>query len=116
MRTGRIGTALLLAALTGAASAAPPVAVEVDVRARALAPGEPARVVVSGPPSVAALHGTFVGADLSFQQVGGAWVAWAAIPLDHPGGPEAVEVRGTTAGGEAIVGARAVTIEPRAFP
>ena len=113
---GRIGTVLVLAALTGSALAAPPVALDVDVRARDLAPGEPARVVVTGPPSVAALDGTFVGADLSFQRVEGAWVAWAAIPLDHPGGPEAVEVRGTTDGGETVVGARAVTIEARAFP
>ena len=123
MRLGSFGTALVIAvlalrvaALDLAVAAGPPVAVDVTVRARELVPGEPVRVVVSGGPSVADIGGTFLGADLSFQRRGDLWLAWVAIPLDHPGGAAAVEVRGTTIDGAAVVGARAVTIEARAFP
>ena len=116
MRRGPFGVALVVAALCLPAAADPPVAVDIAVRVRILAPGEPARVVVSSPAPLADLRGTCLDTDLVFQRRGDAWLAWVAIPLDHPGGPAAIEVRGTTTDGTAVVGSRAITIADRTFP
>ena len=111
----------LAASTTGAAAG--PAPVEVTVRARAIAPGEPLRIVVRAGEPLASLSGRFLGAKVFLARAGAGptdggetWSGWAVVPLDRKAGAATIELTGTTAAGAEVVGAHAVTIEKRAFP
>jgi hypothetical protein len=93
---------LLLQASTAAA-------LDVQVQAREVAPGEPLRVVVLG--AVARPEGTFRGAPLAFSRGRDAFVGWAVVPLDAKAGVAPLEVRA----GDASV-RRELRIAAKKFP
>lgn len=109
---------LLLAFASSCASAAPSIPLEIDLRSRALAPGEPVRIEVRAPGPLAALDCSFLDQEVHMtpRQDGLGWSGWAMIALDQPPAAAAVEAKGLTAGGEEVRGTRAVTIEAREFP
>lgn len=118
-----VGTLVgLVAALSAAAAEGPakgPAALEVTVRARAIAPGEPLRVVVRPPGPLMSLSGKFLGRRIYFSRAGDAgteWSGWAVVSLDDEPRPAVIDLEGKRADGEAIAGAHAVTIEARRFP
>lgn len=110
----------LLALAAGPLASTLPVSIE--VRARAVSPGEPVRIQVVSDEPLETVEGDFLGRTVHMVRVGhGAdgrelWSGWSMVDLDQEPGPVAVEVRGTSAGGRAIVGTRAVTVEPKSFP
>ena len=115
----------LLGGLAAAApgAAAGPAPVEVTVHARAVAPGEPIRVVVRAREPLASLSGRFLGEKVFLSRVGAGpadqgetWSGWAVVPLDRKPGAATIDLTGTTAAGAEVVGAYAVTIEKRVFP
>lgn len=104
-----------LAALVAAPAAAG--AVEIDLRARAVEPGEPVRIVARAGAAIADLDGTFLGRMLSFHpEEPRTWTAWALVPLDQDATTTAIEVSGRAVDGTAIAGTRAVTVAAKAFP
>ncbi|MCU0230347.1 MAG: M23 family metallopeptidase [Acidobacteria bacterium] len=115
--------ALLLSTPPDAAASPPPLPVEVTVRARAVAPGEPVRIVVRAPEPLSALSGRFLGATVFLAREGPAhaegaetWSGWAAVPLGQSAGAATIDLVGRTSGGAEVAGAHAVTIEKRTFP
>ncbi len=113
--------ALGLAVASGAARGEAPVALTIELRARAVAPGEPVRVVVRAPEPLASLTGTFLGKPVFFARAGERdgqeeWSGWTAVPLDRKPGAAAVDLKGRAQRGAEVVGALAVTIEKRTFP
>jgi len=117
----RVALTAAAAALVGLAlatrAAAGPTALDIEVRARAIAPGEPVRVVVRSAAPLAGLDGTFLGRKLDFQPLGpDRWAAWAVVPLDRSAAVEAIEIRGRTVAGQEAVGTRAVEVVAKAFP
>jgi murein DD-endopeptidase MepM/ murein hydrolase activator NlpD len=98
-----------------------PLPLEIEVRARALAPGELVRIDVVSAVPLSQAEAEFLGTTV-FLIRGDApegarrWSGWSMIGLDQRPGPAGVEVRGTTVGGRAALGTRAVTIEARLFP
>ncbi len=111
---------MLLASGVSAESASP--TLEIQVHARALAPGEPMRVVVTSTEPLRTLRGSFLSRDLSFapesagQQGDEAWTAWSIVDLDASAGETRLTVSSTTVGGRETSGATAVTIVKKAFP
>jgi len=97
------------------------VPVTIEIRARALAPGELLRIDVSSPAPIETLEGEFLGGlvflvrseDGSLPE---RWSGWAMIGLDEPPGLASVELRGRAASGHEVLGTRALTIEAREFP
>ncbi len=89
----------------------------VEVRARALAPTEPLRIVARSPEPLAELRGSFLGRPV-FMQPDDArtWSGWAMIEWDRRPGPAVVELSGTTSGGGEARGTHAVSVVARAFP
>ncbi len=106
----------LFSACSGVAASAP---LAISVRARAVAPGEPLRIVACAAQPLARLSGRFGEEPLAFAPSsadGGCWSAWAIVPLDAEQGLRALELQGITASGIEARGTRAVRIEPREFP
>ncbi len=99
-------------------SAAGVVPLEVEVRARALAPGEPVRVAVRSPEPLTSLDCSFLGLDIhmSPHEDRSRWSGWAIIALDQEPVTAAVEASGRTVSGGECRGTRAVVIEAREFP
>lgn len=96
-------------------------AIDVDVHARDLVPGEPVRVVASAPADTTGMTGTFLGRELSFQAIAGTeagttWTAWAVIDLDREPGPATVQVVATGGDGRAAAGVLDVVIAAKVFP
>lgn len=115
---------------------------EVDVRARAIAPGEALRIVVRGSIPLTEVEGSFLGRPLFFSPVPlpsrasgnprGApattnlrspprvavleWSAWAAVDLERRPGKVALEVRGRTEDGRDAAGTRTLTVAAKTFP
>ena len=93
------------------------------VLARAIAPGEPIRIVVRAGEPLASLGGRFLGQAIFLARAGAGpadggetWSGWAVVPLDRKAGAATIDLTGTTAAGADVVGAHAVTIEKRVFP
>lgn len=120
---------LLLAvlAVVACAAARPPTCaaaslpLEVEVRAREFAPGEPVRVTVRAPEPLVSARGRFGGREIRLAPEDGrtpsaSWTGWSLVGLDDPPGPAIIEITGRTAGGRAAAGARAVTVAAREFP
>ena len=89
----------------------------IDLHARALAPGEPVRVVVTASAEAQDVGVTFLSQPVALEagKESGTLRGWAAVPLDAQAGPGDVEVRWSQAG-EAHRETRTVTIEKRTFP
>ncbi|MEN6527454.1 MAG: M23 family metallopeptidase [Candidatus Polarisedimenticolia bacterium] len=135
-----LGAAAFAAAPAGGAGAgAEPLRVE--LRARAIAPGEPVRIVVVAPRPLASLVGTFLGRPLFFvhesseardetQDAAAArrpprenfeareetWSAFALVGLDDKARRARAVVRARDARGRALAGAASATVETRRFP
>jgi murein DD-endopeptidase MepM/ murein hydrolase activator NlpD len=110
-----------LAVACGASGAPEPVPLAIEVRARAIAAGEPLRIDVSAPEPLATLSGEFLGRPLFLVRTAAAapgeqWSAWGLVDLDQPAGRTAIDVRGTTVSGRPAAGALPVTIAERTFP
>jgi murein DD-endopeptidase MepM/ murein hydrolase activator NlpD len=94
----------------------------VEIRARAVAPGEPLRVVVASPFPLATLEGRFLDRDVFLVREGSTaegievWSGWAMIDLDREDGVAVFEFSGTRADGQPAVATHAVTIQPKQFP
>jgi murein DD-endopeptidase MepM/ murein hydrolase activator NlpD len=116
---GLLLTLIMQAGTAAAAEASMPV--EIEVRARRIAPGEPIRVVTLSPQPLESLTGEFLGEAVFMMRTGKAergerWSGWSMIALDHPAGIAAIEMIGTAENGQVVSGTRAVTIEPKEFP
>jgi murein DD-endopeptidase MepM/ murein hydrolase activator NlpD len=97
--------------------ASPDGAWRIELHARALAPGEPVRVLARAEGEVAGLALSFLTQAVALAPEGepGRFAGWAAVPLDATAGPGAVEVRWTVAGAQHRHAAT-VPIERRTFP
>ena len=117
-RASIAGAALWLAAT--ACVSGEPLTLDVEVRARAVAPGEPLRVVITTPVPLTALDGEFLGEALSFSRGsaddGEAWVGWAMVALDGKLGNAVLTAYGTAADGRPAAGSRELTVVDKAFP
>ncbi len=107
----------LLAGALGAGVPSP----SVEVRARAIAPGEPIRIVVSSATSLASIEGRFLDTPVFMQPDAGAaehrrWHGWAMVPVDQRPGPAEIRFGGVGAGGEPLTFSRTIIIEPKEFP
>lgn len=96
-------------------------ALDVETRARSIAPGEPLRVVVSAPDDVTAIRGSLMGRELSFQPAkdggpGTRWTAWAVVDLDRPPGPATVELVAIGPGAHETEARLEIEVETRDFP
>lgn len=98
------------------------VALEVGLRARALVPGEPVRIVVTSPVALASLEGAFLGETVAMVRTGAAgegdelWSGWAMVALDEEAGPASVEVTGAATDGRTAAGRLDVVVEAKEFP
>jgi hypothetical protein len=99
---------VLSLALLATALASPDGHWRVALHARALAPGEPVRVVVTATSEVHDLALTFLDQAVALEpgQDTGTSRGWAAVPLDAKPGPGEVEVRWTETGTPRKDGAR----------
>jgi len=109
--------------LAGSPDPAPgALSVTIDVRARAVAPGEPLRLTVVSPEPLVELTAdllerpVFLVRERALEGGGERWSGWGLIDLDARPGPVGVEVRGRTAAGRPVAGARTLTIAARKFP
>jgi len=99
-------------------------ALTVEVRARALAPGEPLRIVAVSPQPLRSLSGVCLGEPVTMVRVGETngsggvevWSGWGLIDLDRKPGPGAIELRGEAADGRDARGTRALTVKAKRFP
>lgn len=116
-RAVRAAAAVALAAGTVAAD---PLAIE--VRARAIAPGEPLRVVVTSAVPLDAVEADLRDDPLHLllddAGAGGGrrWAGWALVPLDAPAGDAVLEVHGRALDGSAVEARRTLVVESRSFP
>jgi murein DD-endopeptidase MepM/ murein hydrolase activator NlpD len=95
------------------------VGLEISVRARALAPGEPLRIEVVSPTPLESLTGAFGELEIAFSRstaTADGWSGWSMIGLDEPPGVRSIEVQGRTVEGALVNGTQAVTIVARHFP
>ncbi len=115
--------AVVLWTAVGSCTRAETVALEVGIHARAVAPGEPVRLVVSSPEPLASLGATFLGEQIAMirtvpvhRSAPERWSGWAMVALDGEAGPDAVEVFGTTVDGRAASGRIETAVEAKSFP
>jgi hypothetical protein len=98
------------------------VPLDVEVRARAVAPGEPLRIVVYSPEPLVSLEGRFLDRPVGFVRSGGGhgakegWSGWTLVDLDRSPGPAVLEVRGRARSGAEAAATHAVSVEPKEFP
>jgi len=116
-----VGVAILVS-VACSGTRAETVDLDVELRARALVPGEPVRIVVTSPEALASVEGTFLGEKIVMVRTGAAgpdgehWSGWAMVALDQGAGPTAVEVTGAIADGRVAAGRLDVTVEAKEFP
>jgi len=116
------GLAIALSVVAGTCLDAAVHPVSIDLRGRSFSPGELLRVEMISSEPIESLEGKFLGRQVFLVRDPGAlpgferWSGWAMIALDEEPGLAAVEARGRTKSGRAVVGTRAVRIESRAFP
>lgn len=97
------------------------VALDVSLRARAIAPGEPLRVVVDAPVPLASASAEFLGQKIFLVPEASAtaaerWSGWALVELEQAAGQAVVHASGFATDGRAASGVLALRIEPREFP
>ncbi len=91
----------------------------IDVGARAIAPGEPLRILVAAETPLASLEGEFLGEPFTLEpdpKKALRWSGWTSIGLLQSPGPAAIEIRGRATDGREALGTRALTIVDRPFP
>ena len=113
--------AAFAATADGAGAARGAESLRVELRARAIAPGEPVRIVVVAPRPLAALEGTFLGRPLFFvrekvETKEETWSAFALVGLDDKARRARAAVRARDARGRALAGAASAAVETRRFP
>jgi murein DD-endopeptidase MepM/ murein hydrolase activator NlpD len=106
--------------ITSSAAAADP-AITIEVKARAIAPGEPVRVEVLSPAPLQRLEGRFLDETVFMSRIGSCvddelWSGWAMVPLDQEPGQATIDMSGEAADGRPVVGTRAVKIAAKEFP
>ncbi|HEX5044494.1 MAG TPA: M23 family metallopeptidase [Candidatus Polarisedimenticolaceae bacterium] len=108
---------VLSLALLATTLAAPDGLWHIELHARALAPGEPVRVVVRARAEAQDLGVTFLGQPVALEPATetGTFRGWAAVPLDARAGAGEVEMGWSRAGAPQRE-TRTVTIEKRTFP
>jgi len=112
--------AFAIGALIGQAAGAAGLA-GIELHARALAPGEPVRVVALSAEPLAALRGEFLGQPVHLSRdprssLPERWTGWTLVPLDQPPVSAALDLRGSTVAGEEVLGTVAARIEAKTFP
>ena len=113
---------LPLVVVASCVAAEPAAPLRVEAHARAIAPGEPVRILVVSPEPLSSAKATLLGAEVPLVRLPPAapspetWCGFGVIDLDRKPGAAAIEVRGTTADGRTLAGALAVTIEAKSFP
>jgi murein DD-endopeptidase MepM/ murein hydrolase activator NlpD len=120
----RVGlVALVLLAPAAVCRGSETVAVDVSARARAIAPGEPIRIVVDSPTPLASVSAKFLDQEVFFvreQSVAGRtderWSGWALIGLLEDSGEAVLQVSGLTQDDRAAAGTLALRVEEREFP
>lgn len=115
--------ALMLLAAACSGTRAETVALAVGIHSRAVAPGEPVRLVVSSPEPLASLGATFLGEQIAMIRVAPAecgaperWSGWAMVALDGEPGPAVIVVAGATHDGRSAHGRYGTEVETRSFP
>jgi murein DD-endopeptidase MepM/ murein hydrolase activator NlpD len=114
--------AALLAAGATLAAAAVTVPVTIEVRARAIAPGEPLRVDVVSQAPLAELEAQLFGRPIFMTRAAGTanggerWSGFTMIDLDREPAVAGVEVRGRRRDGQPVAGTHAVTVARKTFP
>jgi murein DD-endopeptidase MepM/ murein hydrolase activator NlpD len=104
-----------LALLLAASIHAKEPGLRVEVLSRAIAPGEPLRIVVAGTGPLTRVEGSLDGAPLAFSPDSPdsrSASAWAAVPLDRAAGPLPLEVR--AAGHEPL--RKTLVVAAKSFP
>jgi murein DD-endopeptidase MepM/ murein hydrolase activator NlpD len=112
---------LILIAACSTLAAVPSSGLEVSVRAREIAPGEPIRVVVRSPLALRSLEGQFLEQRVymvreSSKGDGEVWSGWTMVPLDQQAMAAAIDLEGTRANGTAVIATHAVSIRHKDFP
>ena len=117
------GAMLTLAAAAPApvVSEAPAGALRIEVRARELVPGEPLRIVVESPLSLARVDGSFLDRNLAFVREktlegGERWLAWGVVPLGRGAGRELLEISARASDGVPSHASRTLEIRAKRFP
>jgi murein DD-endopeptidase MepM/ murein hydrolase activator NlpD len=116
-------TALVLLAAGFAGTRAETVDLAVEIHTRAVAPGEPVRLVVSSPEPLASLGATFLGEPIAMIRTVSAdgaaperWSGWAMVALDGEPGSAVFVVSGATPDGRSAHGRVETEVEDRSFP
>lgn len=126
VRPVRMTRFLLLLALLQAVCVGPLLAnrapLAVEIKARALLPGEPLRIDVVSAEPLATLTSKVFGQKVHMMRAsesadgGERWSGWSLITLEQQPGPTLIEARGTSLHGMAALGSLAITVEPKTFP
>ncbi len=117
MKRGLVALLLVLV-LAPCAGAASPVPLDIEVKARQIAPGEPLRILVRSPQPLDELGGRFREHDVTLlpDDPGGlSWSGWAMIGLLEGPGSSVLELRGRARDGREAHGARALVVVDKAF-
>jgi len=98
-----------------------PSGLEVSIRAREVAPGEPIRVFARSPDPLASLEGRFLDQPIymvrqSAASDGEIWSGWTMVPLDQQSTAAAIDLEGTRPNGTAVIATHAVSIRDKEFP
>jgi murein DD-endopeptidase MepM/ murein hydrolase activator NlpD len=94
---------------------------EIEAHARAVAPGEPVRILVRSDEPLARASATLLGTTVPLVRVAGSsapevWCGFFAIDLDQKPAGATIEVTGETTGGLPVAGSRAIRVEAKKFP
>lgn len=123
MRTALPLILLLLQPAAGMpARAADAPGLRLDVRARALVPGDLVRVDVSADEPLSSVDGTLRGEKLDFvsgcpgSEPCARWHAWAALDLDWEPGDLELKAAAKTASGAPVAASRALRLQAKSFP
>jgi murein DD-endopeptidase MepM/ murein hydrolase activator NlpD len=120
----RLRCALAIVILTSSAAAAATSGtneLKIAVRARAIAPGEPVRLIVDSAQPLTSLEGEFLEQAVYMERTVSPegkerWTGWGMVGLNETARATTVEVRGVSVSGGEIAGTYRVEIEPRDFP
>jgi murein DD-endopeptidase MepM/ murein hydrolase activator NlpD len=89
----------------------------IDVRARAIAAGEPLRIVVTSRIPLAAIEAGLDGVPVVLLRDGvERFSGWSLVPLDAVAGDAVLEVHARTGDGTSLAARRVLAIERRSFP
>ena len=120
-RVVALALVLLLAGCARAAEGTPAPELTIEVRARAIAPGEPLRIDVKATGPLRAIEGQMLGAPIHFVRTesappGERFSGWAMIRLDQAPGSATIEVRAEDPQGRSVPGSHVLAILAKEFP